>query len=70
MSVYRALVSCPRCQDTQEVWNNNGKVVPTDLVICHTCNGMYDSNTSLVGFLVLRSNSYISTSDIRTSINN
>lgn len=70
MNIYRALVGCPLCLENQEVWNSNGSILPTSLIKCFNCNNMYDSDSHMTGFLCLRSNSNITTTNVRDYINN
>lgn len=60
MSTYRARSKCPICSQEEEVWFQNGKIEPLDLVECPKCEQIYEPQHFISSFLELRQNSTIS----------
>jgi Zn ribbon nucleic-acid-binding protein len=60
MSTYRARTKCPICSQEEEVWFQNGKIEPLDIVECVTCEQIYEPHQFISCFLELRQNSTIS----------
>ena len=60
MSIYRARSKCPICSQEEEVWFQNGKIEPLDIVECPKCENIYEAGDFISGFLDLRQNSTIS----------
>ena len=60
MSLYRARSKCPICSQEEEVWFQNGKIEPLDIVECPKCSQLYEPQNFISTFLDLRQNSTIS----------
>ena len=64
MQVYRARSNCPFCNRPEEVWFQNGKVEPLDLIECPNCCNIFEPQDFVSTFLEMRQNNTISTSQI------
>jgi Zn ribbon nucleic-acid-binding protein len=62
MSVYRARTNCPICNNEEEVWFQNGKIEPLDVVECPKCEHMFEPKDFVSTFLEMKNNATISTS--------
>ena len=60
MSLYRARSKCPICSQEEEVWFQNGKIEPLDIVECPKCSQLYEPENFISTFLELKQNSSIS----------
>ena len=60
MSLYRARSKCPICSQEEEVWFQNGKIEPLDIVECPKCSQLYEPENFISAFLELRQNSTVS----------
>jgi Zn ribbon nucleic-acid-binding protein len=60
MYTYRARSKCPICSQEEEVWFQNGKIEPLELVECSKCEQIYEPQHFISSFLELRQNSTIS----------
>ncbi len=64
MQVYRVRSNCPFCNRSEEVWFQNGKVEPLDLIECPKCSNIFEPQDFVTTFLEMKQNSTISTSQI------
>ena len=64
MQVYRVRSNCPLCNNAEEVWFQNGKVQPLELIECPKCRNIYEPQDFVSTFLEMRQNSTISSSQI------
>ena len=62
MSVYRARTSCPICNNEEEVWFQNGKIEPLQIIECPKCEHMFEPHDFICTFLEMKNNATISTS--------
>lgn len=62
MSVYRARTSCPICNNEEEVWFQNGKIEPLQIIECPKCEHMFEPHDFISTFLEMKNNATISTS--------
>ena len=60
MFVYRAKTSCPVCNTPSEVWIQQGKVVPLDIIECLNCEQLFEGKDFISSFIELRTNATIS----------
>ncbi len=65
MQVYRARSNCPFCNRSEEIWFQNGKVEPIELIECPKCSNIYEAQDFVSTFLEIRQNNTVSTSQIR-----
>ena len=60
MFVYRARTNCPVCNTPSEVWIQQGKVVPLDIIECTNCEQLFEGKDFISSFIELRTNATIS----------
>ena len=60
MFVYRAKTSCPVCNTPSEVWIQQGKIVPLDIIECLNCEQLFEGKDFISSFIELRTNATIS----------
>ena len=60
MFVYRAKTNCPVCNTPSEVWIQQGKVVPLDIIECLNCEQLFEGKDFISSFIELRTNATIS----------
>ena len=60
MFVYRAKTSCPVCNTPSEIWVEQGKVVPLDIIECPNCEQLFEGKDFISSFIELRTNATIS----------
>jgi len=60
MFVYRARTSCPVCNTPSEIWVQQGKVVPLDIIECPNCEQLFEGKDFISSFIELRTNATIS----------
>lgn len=60
MFVYRAKASCPMCNTPSEIWIQQGKIVPLDIIECPNCEQLYEGKDFISSFIELRTNASIS----------
>jgi transcription elongation factor Elf1 len=60
MFVYRAKANCPVCNTSSEVWLQQGKVVPLDIIECLNCEQLFEGKDFISSFIELRTNATIS----------
>ena len=60
MFVYRAKANCPVCNTPSEVWIQQGKVVPLDIIECLNCEQLFEGKDFISSFIELRTNATIS----------
>jgi len=64
MYIHRARSSCPICSQEEEVWFQDGKIEPLDLIECSKCEQIYEPQNFISSFIELRQNSTVSSSFI------
>jgi len=64
MQVYRVRSNCPSCNNAEEVWLQNGRVEPLDVIECPKCANLYEPKDFVSTFLEMRQNNTISTSQL------
>ena len=47
MTVYTALLRCPKCGTTQHTWVRQGKFLPCNATLCEECSSLYPANENL-----------------------
>mgnify|MGYP001161085313 FL=1 len=60
MFVYRARTSCPVCNTPSEIWIQQGKVVPLDIIECPNCEQLFEGKDFISSFIELRTNVTVS----------
>ena len=60
MFIYRARTSCPVCNTPSEIWVQQGKVVPLDIIECPKCEQLFEGKDFISSFIELRTNATIS----------
>ena len=60
MFVYRAKANCPVCNTPSEIWLQQGKVVPLDIIECLNCEQLFEGKDFISSFIELRTNATIS----------
>ena len=60
MFVYRARTSCPVCNTLSEIWIQQGKVVPLDIIECPNCEQLFEGKDFISSFIELRTNVNVS----------
>lgn len=60
MFVYRARTSCPICNTPSEVWIQQGKIVPLDIIECPNCEQLFEGKDFISSFIELRTNVTVS----------
>ena len=60
MFVYRARTSCPVCNTPSEIWVQQGKVVPLDIIECTNCEQLFEGKDFISSFIELRTNVTVS----------
>ena len=60
MFVYRARTSCPICNTSSEIWIQQGKIVPLDIIECPNCEQLFEGKDFISSFIELRTNASIS----------
>jgi len=60
MFVYRAKASCPMCNTPSEIWIQQGKIVPLDIIECPNCEQLFEGKDFISSFIELRTNATIS----------
>ena len=68
MSLYRARSKCPICSQEEEVWFQNGKIEPLDIVECRKCSQLYEPADFIYTLIELHSNISISSNSSNENV--